>query len=264
MEEHNRNRKRIGLVAVIVAVLLLSLLLGGVVAKYISTNRRQTELMSSDFHFSSDYLAATSVGDPKPTYPVFEENKIQIELYNYQKENVDLIAAEEIQYRVQVDDTWVITITDDTGTEVKPNPDGSYTMPKSETGRTWTLSLTGGDVSKPVQVAVETVQPYRLKLEGEFRMDRQDPNYTVEDMGNYRVLTIQTNDYAGPITVNWPKGISPDNTNPLMTEWADAEPSGVGVFQVEKNHSYTLMFVENTEGNHSVQKGTGNTITIKE
>ena len=83
--------------------------------------------------------------------------------------------------------------------------------------------------------------------------------YTVEDKGNYAVVTISTNDFYGSISLTWnPETHSPDNTSlPQMAGWQDAFPTGT--MPVLEYTTYTLIFVEkgnqDTKSNNFVITG---------
>lgn len=238
----------------------LFLLAGGILAKYVTANRNRAEMLSSDFHFSSDYLEEVTDSHPLPTYSLFDMSEIHFELYNYEKTNICLINKEEIKYRLTVPEGWTVTVKcgDET---VQPDGEGLYTIPAEPAERkNWSVTLTGGSADE-VTVIAETVSPYKLTLQAKFVQTGEQPSYTVVDKGNYRLLTIKSNNYEGAITVNWAcEKLSPDNTNPLMREWRDS-PS-TGTVSVAKNHVYELIFVENTPEDAANQSGTGTVINV--
>lgn len=264
-ESKNKKRRALGWVFLLLAALCL--LIGAVLAKYVSSDRRKAEMLSADFHFSSDYLEYVGEDDDVPERKVFDMSSLGFQLYNYEKTNLCLVAKEDIKYKVTVPEGWSVTVK--SGNEaLTPDGDGYYEMPCSDEPKYWDVSLRGGDATQDVDVTVETVSPYKLVLKAKFKQAGSVPQYTVSDEGNYRLVEIKSNNYAGDISLNWAaNGFSPDNTNPLMENWAD-EPvnddgRATGTFTAEKNHVYRLIFVEKIAATQSeTQTGTDSEITI--
>lgn len=266
-ESKNKKRRALGWVFLLLAALCL--LIGAVLAKYVSSDRRKAEMLSADFHFSSDYLEYVGESGEVPEYGVFDMSSLGFQLYNYEKTNLCLVAKGAIKYRVTVPDGWSVTVKSG-GTEVQPDGDGCYEMPCSDERECWDVSLTPQSDSPalPVEVTVKTVSPYELVLKAKFTQAGSAPRYTVSDKGNYRLVEIKSNNYAGDISLNWAADdLSPDNTNPLMKNWTDSAVGdggmATGTFTAEKNHVYRLIFVEKQAATQSGENaGAGSEITI--
>ena len=72
------------------------------------------------------------------------------------------------------------------------------------------------------------------------------------------VLTIITNDYQGNLTISFPSGLVPDNTNPLL----QGATGNQVVINVAKNSSYDLTFLKTITGSTYSVSVSGTTITI--
>ena len=113
-------------------LVLVGILAGGVLARYRADNQKQEEMKSSDFHITSDLLEEEGA-----FYDVTDwRSGIDILLYNYEKENVALIAGDDISYTVNVDGKWVCS---------DPNK-GVFKKSKDRTSQT--IHLTPGKARK--------------------------------------------------------------------------------------------------------------------
>lgn len=242
MEKKKERRRLIGWL-ILLAILMLGLL-GGIYARYVTRRMERAEMLSSSFHFSSNYLEE----EPAPHYAVSDMSEISFEIYNYEKTNLDSISGEEILYRIKTDSVWGVEVKDSAGKKISPEKGSSdlFRLPKSQNREVYTVRIHGGDKDRPVTVTAETVSPYSLELKATFSAEAKPASYKLEDCGNYCLLTVYSNDHSGPFTVTWdPRKVSPDNLNPLMTQWQDTKPNEV--FHTEKDTVYELIFVKNQE-----------------
>lgn len=220
---------------ILVVLLLIAGTTGIVAAKYIANHQKEAEIHASSFHFSSDSLEYGAV----PAYTVFDDgsHSVAFSLYNYQKENIAQISDMEIPYTVQVSEGWSVQIQGSAATQ-QELPGGIATEHK--------VILTRESAgSESVDVTVTSNAPYEMELKATFTlMPLGDATYTVTDAGDYAVMTIHTNSYAGDIEIDWnPENHSPDNTNPLMASWTDT--FSADTFAAEAYSVYELIFVEN-------------------
>lgn len=249
--------------------LLLLTLVGGVAAKYVTENRSKAEMLSSDFHISSNYLEESSE-DAKYTVTDWGDHGIEILLFNYEKTNVASISGTDIQYTVEVPTDWEVKVKNSTGNEVTPT-NNNYNLPVTEgatTTQTLNVKYTGdGEPTTSVTIKVTTNAPYKKELSATFTLaGKAASEYEVEDKGDYVVLTIYSNDYEGnDVKITWTDNYSPDNTNATMANWQDASGnnSNVGyMVDLEENTTYELIFVENEECNWNLTRTSGKTIQI--
>ncbi len=249
-DKEKRYRSRKKWLWLFLPAVLVCILAGGVLARYTSDNQKQEEMKSSDFHLTSDLLEEEGA-----SYDVTDwRSGIDILLYNYEKENVALIAGDDISYTVNVKGQWVLS---------DPN-NGVFKKNADRTSQT--LHLTPGTDVKAgdtVTVTVTTTAPYIKTLSATFTVaSDRSPSYTVKDQSDGTVLlTIQANDYSGNITVKWNAGqLDPDSTNADMASWSDA--SGQGTLAAEDNTTYQLLFFKNITDSFTERSGMGTEINL--
>ena len=250
---------------ILVALVITAALVSAVVAKYISNNKKAAEIHASGFHFSSNYL------DPDGRLvPVlvsdWSSRGIVFQLYNYETENIAQISDSDIQYQIDVSTGWQVdTVMNSNGASVFAN-NGVYTMEKSDAqvAHTVTIKYVGtGEPSQAAEIAVIAVSQYEKTLKGRFELQtKADPTFNVTNVGGAVYLTIESNNYSGPIRVKWPGSeVSPDNANSNvdMSAWRNTNAGSGEVFQGEANHTYTLFFVKNSDADitngFSVERG---------
>lgn len=258
-ERKKRRMRRI--IAAEIMVLFLVVLGAGILARYISSYKKKAEMLSSSFHFTSNCLEE----EEETAYTISDWMEgITILLYNYEKENVALIAEEGISYKVDAGEGWDVSVTDETGSAVVYPEEGLYSMPGGGGRRSQTLKLvyTGTGTPEKVSVKVTAVSPYSKTLQADFTLSgKADPDYTVEDKGKYCLVTVRANNYSGTITVNWDSVLfSPDNTNPIMEDWLNVNKTGS--FNAEPYTAYELIFVKNADKEYSATSGTGSTVLV--
>lgn len=232
------------------AILLTGILTVGLLAKYRSHNQKQAELISSQFHVSSDYLAENN-----PSYEITDwQGGFDIQLYNYEKENTALIADDEITYSVVLSDTAKWTYSDE----------HEGTMEKSNVKQSQSIKINPQSTASEndsVTVTVNITAPFKKDLSATFTMHGKDQvDYNVQDRKDGTVLlTIQSNGYSGKINIKWDTGkYAPDNTNSQMTSWTD----GSEELTVQKNTIYELLFFKKTVESITTTFGSGTTISL--
>lgn len=263
----SREKKDRRLWLVLLLVLLLALAgIGGLFAKYRSDRQREAAMIADNFHFTSNYL--TESGGTVSVAGTGET--ITFDLYNYEEENNTAAVSESnIQYTISADVSgWVISSIV-AGTESLSTTASSHTLTADTTGgngvtHTVTLQYMGTEATPPdVTVTVKSTAPYSKTLKATFSMaGSAEPTWKVENNTNYVLLTIDSNAYSGNVTVSWTEEYSPDNTNELMSEWSDSDPSGT--IEIAANTEYELIFVKNTANSayDGTTSGSGTTITI--
>lgn len=272
--KHNRR-----LLIILAVILLLALTTGGLVARYVTQNKREAQMVADEFYISSNYLEIVESENEEPKVINVggwgAEKSFEFQLYNHQKENLALIAAKNISYRINLENNsndWVYLV-EHNGQEVTAN-DGIYILPgdgETRVTHTITLKYTGttdeGNVS-PLKVSVETVDPYTQELSAEFQLTNLvEPQYKIEDKGEYCLITIHSNDYYDNIEVRWDRAkFSPDNTSSISASWKDSnvadDGKSVGSFQADPYHTYELIFVKKTNESFGNKDDVGNTITL--
>ena len=275
------NKKNRNLLLIMAGILLVVLTTGGLIAKYTTQNKREAQMISDEFHISSNYLERIEDTNENPNVINVggwgADRNLEIKLYNHQKENLALVTAKDISYKINLGTNpsgWEIDeVVNNNGDTVEATTDEIYTLPGDGENRvTHTIILKNeattddGELS-PVTVTVEAVEPYMEKLSATFQMvPLVEPKYEIEDKGNYCLITIHTNDYYDNIDVKWDSAkFSPDNTSVISASWKDSTKDNDGksfeTFPADPYRTYELIFVKKT--NERFEKsGVGNIITL--
>ena len=228
-------------VLVVVTVLAVS---GGLLAKYISENKREAEMISSGFHLSSNYLKET-----RKYLNVATSGEIQVELYNWELENTAQVSEMDILYQVNVSGGNLTSVTlNDTSTEVTASG-GKYNLALGTGADHKTkhvLHITPLASADSVMVWLHNTEPYAKNgtagLSAQFtKTIAADPVYSIakydSSIDDVWLVTIKTNGYSGDIKVKC--NIAPDNTNNSMTAWTT---SSTQTLAVHDNETYELLF----------------------
>ncbi len=203
---------------------------GALFAKYRSEMKKQAEMISAGFHISSNYLEEPS---KKATYSVsnMASDKIVIDLYNYEKENIAQLS--------QVDMIYEATVT---GGKIGGADKITGTIPKTTTTASHSLTITPDTGATTVTVTVKTTKPYTKTLSATFNLTgKATAEVSVirkQDNGDYYLVTIRSNQESGDRTLTWPADLLPDNTNPVMRGWTGTS----GTFTMSAYTTYELMF----------------------
>jgi len=235
------RHKRRGHAKYIVVLLLLlcgALLLGGVAAKYVREDYGKNVFAAKDFYFSSNLLTT-------------DEAEYRL---NAGTESVTFTLgnnADELRY---AQDNIKYTVTIDNGASVS-TPAGTL-----ETGGVSTATITINGLKNGVTYTVTAVGEagYKATLSASFTVSGNDENiYKHLNTSNrdYILLTVWTDNLKGDVKVDFPAGVIPDNTDPIMREVKNYGESGYGsgdftdaVNFVETYSSYTYrFFVKNSE-----------------
>ena len=240
-----KSKKTVRILILVLALISVALIAstGTLLARYISEQQQQASMKSKDFHVSSDYLSDAS---EIPTYSVsaWSSEGISFCVYNYELLNTSLVTEGDVKYFVEVPAGWNVSVRNANGETVTPE-DGTYTMigQSGATYHTVTLKNPTANENDEVLVTLKTA-PYEKKLAANFRLlGKPKPEYKIEDKGNYVLVTVYTNNYSGAMTFTWTASFSPDNTNPMMASWTDAERSKNEV--VAAKTTYELIFYKN-------------------
>lgn len=244
----------------IVAIVLVTLIVlvavsASLIAKYVYDNKNNAQMLSSNFHFTSNYLE-----EKQATYEINNwQNGFNIDLYNYEKDNKALISNTDIKYTVTVK-------TSSTNGSWGLEDENKGVLKKSSTKSSNTLKLTKSVNAKQgdkVTVTVKTTYPFVKTISAVFILSTVDsPSYSIDDNKDGTVtLTIKSNDSDSLVKVSWDsKYYDPDSTNKYMSTWSDNAQSGT--LQTEKNTTYKLIFFKNKDFTLKSVSGDGADIKI--
>lgn len=243
----------------LILLLLAMVSAGTVLARYMAMQEEQADTKSQNFHISSDYLDVSSAAYEIPLSDTLE---ISFLIYNYEKLNSSLVTEGDIQYKISVSSDCAVTVKNKTGNTVEA-VDGTYTL-DGDAGKTWhavTINCSAIMAGSTLDVSVETVYPYAEKLSASFTLTgHSEPQYRIEDKGNYVLVALYSNNYSGAVTVTWTADFSPDNTHPLMQDWVDTAP--MQIIGVTPNTTYELIFYKNTSVTYSKSMTAGKTVDV--
>ena len=157
--DKNKNRIfRNVIIVMLVAGLLATLALSGIMAKYTTERKKSVEMKSKKFHFTSNYLEEDGAN-----YTVVDWGQgFDIDLFNYEKENLALMTNDDITYTISISDDWIYTVDGKTST--------SYTMEESSTRTSDTIHVkpTNAITQGSVTVTVTTTSPFEKTLSATF------------------------------------------------------------------------------------------------
>ncbi len=253
MKKRNIRKRNIGLnrkattvsLVIIFALLFISVLVGALLARYIAVNREKAEIISASFHISSNYLKEDGGSYTVTDWGYHNDYDIIFEIYNYETDNVALITADPIAYKISAPAGWTVTVKEKNGDEVSP-VNSVYTLPANGVKHTHVVTLKReGTRENTAEVSVTTTAPYTTTLLARFVLDEtHDLSYEILDRTSYVSVVINTNNYAGYLNVEWTDDFSPDNTNSDMKTWTNTAKTGK--FTVNEHTVYELIFLKNT------------------
>ena len=176
-------------VAVISAISALTLMLGIVpsLAKYVTEHGKQSEVVSDNFYFTSDYLSESAI----PEHKIYGDS-VSFEIRNF----IDSLRTNvaNIEYTVSASDG---TLSSNGGTLIG----GTENCAKI------TLTYSGEEAEKEITVTVTSSSPYVKELKAKFVFTNPVLQYEITDSaGSYFAeLYIHTANEAKTVTVNWDK-----------------------------------------------------------
>ena len=201
-------------VAVISVVSFFALMLGIVpsLAKYVTEHGKQSEVVSDNFYFTSDYLSESAI----PEYKIYGSN-VEFEIKNC----IDRLRtnAADIEYTVSASDG---TLSSGGGTLIG----GTEKCAKI------TLTYSGEEAEKEITVTVISSSPYVKELKAKFVFTKPVMRYEITDSAGsyYAELYIYTGDTAQAVTVNWDKAkLLIDETNDFVFGNLTAEKNSASV-----------------------------------
>ena len=201
-------------VAVISAVSVLILMLGIApsLAKYVTEYGKQSEVVSDNFYFTSDYLSESAISEHK-----IYGDSVSFEIRNY----ID-------SSRVNASDiVYTVTATDGT-----LSSNGGTLIGGTEKCAKITLTYSGEEAEKEITVTVTSSSPYVKELKAKFVFTKPALRYEITDsVGSYYAeLYIHTANEEKTVTVNWDKAVLLiDETNDFVFGNLTAEKNSASV-----------------------------------
>lgn len=231
-----------------ICILLVScalVLVGGVTAKYINVREGQNVIAAKEFYFTSNLLADTG--------KEYQLNASATEISFTLGNNEDELrySEDEISYTVEVDNGATLKILDAT--------EGILENGKVSVDN---IKLSGLERGKTYTVTAVGKAGYIKTLKATFKVTDNNENlykYLDTTNGAYVLLTVWADNLKGNVSVEFPEGLIPDNTDPIMrnvVNYSDASYKAAA-FGDEKNYvtefaSYTYRFFKDTAGDISI------------
>lgn len=221
------------LIVLICAAAIIICAVGGVVyAKYIIERNKFATVTSPDFYFESDILTESG--------GLYYINSMTESVTVTLKNSADDLRISQMDVYYTVTVTGGATLSKESGKlTASPSPaSDEITVSGLEEGETYTLEATGytknGEeigFSKTIKIDIE-VEESSAKV------------YKHLDVsgGNYVVLTVWTKNLKGDVTVAFPDGLIPDNTNPGMESAQSSVKSFTDENTLEVYSSHTYRF----------------------
>lgn len=226
-----------------VLVVIPCLIIGATVAKYISEDEVDMAYSAKNFYFESDLLKE-DITDAEYNYAEGIDS-----ISFYLKNNADSLRFSE------VDINYTATLTKD-GTVIDIKT-GTIAKDAVNTSAVQFDNLEGGEYV----VTAEATSPYSKTLTGKFILAGVDKtlSWDIVDSANSPIveLTVTSKGYDGLITISYPEGIQPDNTDSKL----ETVTSTYVTSRFEKSSSYTYTFFKTnpatvfTKDSFSVIKG---------
>lgn len=226
-EKSNKTRRNVKILVMAVVLLVCTLTISIVAAKYISEKSSDGSVRANNFYFTSNLLDGKKhTLDPGST-------SITFTLGNHE----DNLRYSEVDINYEVTVNNGATVKDGTGTgKLAKNHinDAKVTIQKLKPG-TYTVTAVGkGGYEKTLTATIEVpAEAPRIY----YHIDNSG--------GEYTLLTVwNEGDVEGIATVKY-EGI-PDNTNPNMTEWKTSEGSQGKPVTIEPHESKIFRFFNET------------------
>lgn len=246
-----RNQRRaIKLLIALLAVCLISFGAGRAYAKYIREQRGEGLVKAQEFYFTSDYLTTTG-----ETYILNADTEsISFQLRNYDdslrwsESNVFYdVTLEEGSAPAQIH----------YATDASRDEDENYYIP-SGSAQSATIQLAGLQPGKTYTVCATGNAGYQATLQATFTVDEYQTGLYkhVDTTSNdaYVLLTVWSEDIASEdVTITYPAGLVPDNTNPEMTDAKTNGNSFAVAFKSYQSRTYRFFKEGNYSGDFSVK-----------
>ena len=210
----------IGLLLLVVSVSLTA----GVYARYVASAKSDNkQITAKKFYFTSNYLTENN-----HEYKLNAgTDSVTIDLYNYDCENPALVSEVNCSYSVTV----TPLIADD---DVHVNCDSNPAPAGTKTDRELTIS--GLDNGNSYKVEVTSTGGYVKTLSATFTVANTTDGFymNVDDTTDphYIVLTVWTENITGTVSVEFPAGLIPDSTNPILKEAKNYQGGNYGAGSV--------------------------------
>lgn len=224
-----KKRRVIAVISVLLAVALLLVAVPSV-AKYVTNKKKQSELTSQNFYFSSNFLKS----DEEPTYEIYG-NTVTFSVRNY----IDSL---------RVNDTDIdFTVLADGGTVYKTSDRLTEASPSADI--TLTYAFAADELQKEITVSVTGTGKFTQTLKAKFVFIKPDSlTYKIEDQEtqDYAELYIYTGNTARTVEITWNNAqLFIDETNDYVFGKLNATKDAVSAIEIPADTTVKIVFFKN-------------------
>ena len=227
-----RVNKKMIVPLMLAALLVITSVLGGVYAKYVSSQRTDGTVSAPIFYFESDLLMLQSKGKEYTLNSSTET--ISFSIMNY----ADKWRVSEVDISYTVEVTGGATLNTTSGKLLKGDKKTDIiTLSGLEAGKTYTVTVTGKGGFEKV-------------LSATFKVNDAETNVYkyIEQTEHYVLLTVWTENASGTATVTRIEGLIPDNTDARMNGWKVSDEEYTDATEYAEYSSHTYRFFKETAG----------------
>lgn len=224
-----KKRRVIAVISVLLAVALLLVAVPSV-AKYVTNKKKQSELTSQNFYFSSNFLKS----DQEPSYEIYG-NTVTFSVRNY----IDSL---------RVNDTKIdFTVLAEGGTVDKTI--GSLTEALPSADITLSYEFAANELQKEIPVSVIGTGEFTQTLKAKFVFIKPDSlTYKIEDQEtqDYAELYIYTGNTAQTVEITWNNAqLFIDETNDYVFGKLNATKDAVSAIEIPADTTVKIVFFKN-------------------
>ena len=224
-----KKRRVIAVISVLLAVALLLVAVPSV-AKYVTNKKKQSELTSQNFYFSSNFLKS----DQEPTYEI-HGNTVTFSVRKY----IDSL---------RVNDTDInFTVSAEGGTVYKTSDRLTEASPSADI--TLTYAFAADELQKVIPVSVTGTGKFTQTLKAKFVFIKPDSlTYKIEDQEtqDYAELYIYTGNTARTVEITWNNAqLFIDETNDYIFGKLNATKDAVSAIDIPADTTVKIVFFKN-------------------
>ena len=224
-----KKRKVIAVISVLLAIALLLVVIPSV-AKYVTNKKKQSELTSQNFYFSSNFLKS----DQEPTYEI-HGNTVTFSVRKY----IDSL---------RVNDTDInFTVSAEGGTVYKTSDRLTEASPSADI--TLTYAFAADELQKVIPVSVTGTGKFTQTLKAKFVFIKPDSlTYKIEDQEtqDYAELYIYTGNTARTVEITWNNAqLFIDETNDYIFGKLNATKDAVSAIDIPADTTVKIVFFKN-------------------
>lgn len=207
-KQNNMNRRQSMIVWLIALVILTTSFAGGVIAKYIKENSEASIVVAKEFYFTSNMLTE----DCEEYVVNADTESITFTVGN----NIDELRFSDdvVSYKVAADNGALLSIG-----ESEPVAVLEGTLNNSSVSRA-VITLSGLENNKEYEISATGSAGYSQTLSAKIKVAGTENNIykylDTKSYDEYVLLTVWTENLKGTVSIDFPAGMIPDNTDSVM------------------------------------------------